>query len=159
MSAAMLFPPYPLHIATRGLLDGQYGVATRGYLVLPDIVSRFPSDAVIYQEGHLAYVKELPEWYAQVVEYGLTVELKPIFDLEGILNFVAYEAVVAAQQEFQAIVAETAGGVGAVKETEISAQVAGSGSIATVDDDTKTATVQEGGDVGVVEDRPGEGCC
>lgn len=154
---AMLFPPYPLHIATRGLLGGQYGVATRGYLVLPDIVSRFPSDAVISQEGYVAYVREAPEWYAQVVEVGLVVELKS-FDLEGALSSIAYEAMVASQVEFQAIVAEM-GEIGFVQASEVSAQVAESGSIATVGDDTKVAIVNEGGAMGMIEDRPGEGCC
>jgi hypothetical protein len=49
----------PLHIATRGRLDGQYGIATRGLVVCPDIVPRFPVDALLRPEFVVGEVREL----------------------------------------------------------------------------------------------------
>jgi len=54
-----MLPPIPLHIATRGHLDGVYGIATRGYLVLPDLVSRLPDYGLFTEiEGWRAFVRE-----------------------------------------------------------------------------------------------------
>ncbi len=50
---------FPLHIATRGLLDGEYGKATRGYIICPDIVPRFPQDADVDSDGSWAVVAQL----------------------------------------------------------------------------------------------------
>ena len=43
----MSFGFHPQHIATLGHLDGQYGVATLGYFILPNIVARFPARALV----------------------------------------------------------------------------------------------------------------
>lgn len=54
----MSFGFHPLQIATRGTLDGQYGVATRGFFILPDIVPRFPAQALV---GDLSLVGQAAE--------------------------------------------------------------------------------------------------
>lgn len=49
-----------IHIATRGRLDGEYGIATRGFIICPDIVVRFPSIAEItLDEALMVTIKEL----------------------------------------------------------------------------------------------------
>lgn len=56
----MSFGFHPAHIATRGRLGGQYAIATRGYLVRPDIVPRFPADADLFvEEGDLGAVEPM----------------------------------------------------------------------------------------------------
>jgi hypothetical protein len=45
----MSFGFHPQHIATLGHLDGQYGIGTIGYLILPDIVPRFAARALVHE--------------------------------------------------------------------------------------------------------------
>lgn len=49
----------PIHIATRGRLDGEYGIATRGYIICPDIVPRFPSRGEVRPLDLFGDVREL----------------------------------------------------------------------------------------------------
>lgn len=98
---------FPLHIATRGRLDGEYGIATRGYVICPDIVPRFPglaevrprvpvgaleleglraemlSDraAAILVEAKLDIDLELPRASAEVASVALGAELEMIVAL------------------------------------------------------------------------------
>ena len=85
-TGAML-PPIPIHIATRGHLDGQYGIATRGYLVLPDWVPRFPSDAIVTDERHLfGVVAEADQWASLEVLLEPTGVVAEIVDFTGLFS-------------------------------------------------------------------------
>lgn len=90
-----------MHIATRGRLDGEYGIATRGYVICPDIVARFPELAEISSRAPLGLVLpgslqaeivaqhaqailgqpeisanlDLPRLAVELVEHGLGAEL------------------------------------------------------------------------------------
>ena len=58
-----------MHIATRGRLDGEYGIATRGYLICPDIVPRYPDRGLVSPLERLAELKRLRGWSAEVAEH------------------------------------------------------------------------------------------
>ena len=65
----------PMHIATRGLLDGEYGKATRGYIIAPDLTVRWPSIAGIESTSdYYAVVREI-NWEARIYTKGLLAGL------------------------------------------------------------------------------------
>ena len=75
-----------IHIATRGRLDGEYGLATRGYIICPDIVPRFPDFGEVRPDEHVGLlVPDLLEgevvdnqgWFATTSDEGLTASLAP----------------------------------------------------------------------------------
>lgn len=55
----MSFGFHPQHIVTRGRFDGQYGIATRGILICPDIVPRFPAKALVADLDLIGRMSEL----------------------------------------------------------------------------------------------------
>lgn len=83
----MSFGFHPLHIVTRGRLDGQYGIATRGYLICPDIVPRFPADADLFVELDLKGVVEPERLYAQFTDHDSYASLKTI-EMEAQLRMI-----------------------------------------------------------------------
>lgn len=153
----------PLHIATRGLLDGQYGVVTRGYIVLPDIVSRFPSDADVGLVGWLPVPGVVEE-----ILYEARVSDHPVFTLEATVDdHGALLASVVEHPESVALVTEVPDLVAAVVEIERSfgevqepgflAELAAAGSVGEVVENESSGAVEGGRLVGVVEDEP-PGC-
>lgn len=95
---------FPIHIATRGRCDGEYGIATRGYVICPDIVPRFPSDADVRPEFVIGEVREL----------GLRAELHRSVELTGL---------VAEKADFEATIAEVMELFGDVDSPELQARV------------------------------------
>jgi hypothetical protein len=91
----MLVTPHPFHIATRGRRGGQYGVATRGYVVLPDIVPRVPAGAEMAPADLWGRAEPSPYgqgWIAEPIIQGGVSGL----DYEGYLRQLVWEAVLEA---------------------------------------------------------------
>ena len=65
----------PMHIATRGILDGEYGKATRGYIIAPDITIRWPSIADIESSRDYYAVVREANWEATILTKGLLAGL------------------------------------------------------------------------------------
>lgn len=86
---------YPQHIATRGRLDGEYGIATRGYIICPDLVSRFPVFGEVGQAQLFGLVDE-HVLEAQLHGAGLTAELRIrlVFELATVVDAGGETAVV-----------------------------------------------------------------
>ena len=68
----------PIHIATRGKLDGEYGIATRGYIILPDIVFRIPSVAMV---GEASFVPVALVSSVSSLEFEAKISTVPDFVL------------------------------------------------------------------------------
>ena len=47
---------YPRQVALHGILGGEYGVATLGWIIEPNIVSRFPHRATVSDHPDLTLV-------------------------------------------------------------------------------------------------------
>lgn len=156
-----MLPSYPFHISTRGRWGGEYGVATRGYLVLPPIVSRFPAEGIVQEGSFLsALVDEQGEWIADTIlpsDWRGVVDAR--FDLEGLLGSVVYRAVVDEYGELVATIMMSEEMSAVIDEIEQSADIVSSGIVGGVETEDDAATVQEMASLGVVTDKPGEGHC
>lgn len=64
---------FPVHIATRGRLDGEYGIATRGLLICPDIVPRYPSDSAVSDDDLVASISDADLLRVMVSEHPSSV--------------------------------------------------------------------------------------
>ena len=62
MSEAAALVHEPVHLFTMGWFGGEYGISTRGLLVCPDIVPRFPAIALVtsMDPGALVLGADLP---------------------------------------------------------------------------------------------------
>ena len=101
----MLVTARPLHIATRGRLGGQYGIATRGYLVLPDIVPRVPASAEMAPADLWGRAEPSPYgdgWIAEPIIQGGVSGL----DYDGFLRQIVWEAVLKSREQQATISAE-----------------------------------------------------
>jgi len=87
----------PLHIATRGRLDGEYGIATRGYIVLPDIVPAFPSGGYVEDGWVIGIIDDL--------DLEAVVEEHAVFSLQAaVYEDAELDALVAADSDLVAVV-------------------------------------------------------
>ena len=97
-SGFMLLTPRPFHIATRGRRGGQYGVATRGYIVLPDIVPRVPASADMAPADLWGRAESSPYgagWIAEPIIQGNVSGL----DYDGFLRQFVWEAVLQSREQ------------------------------------------------------------
>lgn len=109
----MLVTPHPFHIATRGRRGGQYGVATRGYVVLPDIVPRVPASAAMAPADLWGRAEPSPYgqgWIGEPIIQGTVSGL----DYDGYLRQLVWEAVLEARERAATITTESM--VAAVQE-------------------------------------------
>jgi hypothetical protein len=154
----------PLHIATRGRLDGEYGIATRGYIICPDIVARWPSIAeleVSDEESFWAVVEDADFLHAAMSEHPgrtLLAGLEDVFGLQVVLDGDRLELVAQmGDLDLEAVVEELDSDVlGSVMEQELSGELDSDGVVGEVDAEGVSATVIEENEVvGIVgEDEP-----
>ena len=154
---------HPFHIATRGRFDGEYGIATRGYVVCPDLVSRFPAFGEVDAARLFANVtqEELEAWLADA---GLTAELQAIGDQDAILGLSRVLTASVSDEGFglTARVDMALDGLVATVTCpdESSAALAADGMLGDVSQGGGEAIVSDAdGPTAVVEERPGEGSC
>ena len=155
----------PLHIATRGRLDGEYGIATRGFIVLPDIVPRFPNRAEVDVVGWLPLpgaIEEL-EYTARVEEHERFTLVALAVDgpqMEARVEELAEPiAVLFADFDPVAVVEEIQGQVlGDVGEPGYTSELGTDQAVGVLDDGDSTGAVEESGLVGVTDEDEPPGC-
>jgi hypothetical protein len=149
---------YPIHIATRGRLDGEWGIATRGYIICPDIVPRFPEKsettedgdwAVLTAQDYSALLRDFPKLTFEATllgtgDYAVRVD-GTIHDWDAEVTPLDYSALVMALGEE----------VGAADEDDLDGSTVTSRDIGAVTEEDETATVVEVDDVvGDADDVP-----
>ena len=159
--------PLPLHIATRGRLDGEYGIATRGYIICPDIVPRFPFDAEIADldinqllgisdpDRLEAFVEDHPDLtlFAKINgpsrRYALVakVEDAEAFTLEALVEDAPFEL----EAEVSVVEADQ---LGTVEEVDLGAAVVSGDDIGLVTEEDDKASVDQADLVATVDDEP-----
>jgi len=153
-----MLPPQPIHIATRGLLGGAYGIATRGYLVLPDVVPRFPSDAVVQYDELLGFITE-EDLHAYLQQMDLAAVLKAPLDIEGIIRDLAWMAMMKEQDELGGEVADKPLTAEVEPEGDHVGEVTDGDPVAEVEDGDAAAEVKECEEPATLKEKPGEGRC
>lgn len=146
----------PFHVATRGRFDGQYGVATRGLIVCPDIVPRYAQEAIVESSDEPVAVVEPETYYAEIVQMdllGKVTEESPTFKATVVELVPDLVATVDDATEMEAQVFDNEE-LGVVVDDGSSADVEESGTIGHVVDDDAEANVEDVGFVGSVEDEP-----
>ena len=147
-----------MHIATRGLLDGEYGKVTRGYIICPDIVPRFPQDAdIVVEDGSWATVSQR-DMEATLADYPrLTFEgaVRQLL-LEAKVNGDVYEeTATVADIGLEAAVFAVEDVVGEAVESGLGGEVGADRDIGDVTDEDARATVAQVDElVGEAEDGP-----
>jgi hypothetical protein len=155
-----LLPPIPLHLATLGMLDGQIGMATLGYIVGPDIVSRFPAEGVISAEAWIAVVSEQGDLIAQLEACEWLGVVDSPLDLDGIVESLAWRAAVQEDDLGGDIAAEKPYTGNVAEEDDHQADVEERDDfIAEVVEIDGAAEVSECDQVAEVTEKPGEGRC
>lgn len=151
----------PWHIATRGRFDGEYGIATRGLVVLPPIVSKLPvagqalPDQLLGRiaDNDLEAVLRNLGWVGELEmeRFGLAAAWSAATTLTAeTIGIDLLEAVVSAQDPL----------VGLVTCLEaVSAHVSADGTVVEAKGLDPEATATMSLVVGVLEDKPGEGAC
>jgi hypothetical protein len=86
-----LLPPEPLNLATRGYYGGVYGLATRGYLSFPDVVSRFPIEGTVQYDELIGLVKD-EIWDSIINSVDMKAHLAESSDLQAILQDIVWRA-------------------------------------------------------------------
>jgi len=155
-----MLPPHPFHLSTRGRLGGAYGIATRGYLVLPDIVPRFPDIGVVEAEELVGrFTEEALEATFQTVDWSAVA--KPGFDIEGFIEDITWRAMMEAQDMEGLLAGDKPFGGEVEQETDPWAEVIEEepSVVADVEDTDQTADVEECSEMAVLVERPGEGSC
>ena len=152
---------YPHHIATRGRFDGEYGIATRGYIVCPDLVSRFPVFGEVHQSRLFATVDEFV-LEALLRDAGLYSELWDLGDMDAILGL-SRVLTASVSDEGDELSARVGGALDEMLATvecldDTSANLLGDAMVAEMSQSGDEATVSDSGDdLAVVEDTPGDG--
>lgn len=153
----------PLHIATRGRLDGQYGIATRGYIVLPDIVPRYPSTAEVDQVGWLPVPGSVEElgFEAKVEDHGVFTLQATVEEMPGLEARAEAEDAFFAEAtgiDWDASVAELEQFLGEASETGYDGSVSHEGDIGAVDDADHDATIDDERLIGDIDEEEPPGC-
>lgn len=161
MLATQLLPPIPFHLATRGYFGNEYGIATRGYLVFPPIVPRFPSEGVVVEDRLGGWVEERDLFAFIQQDAALLAALQPsIFDLEGILGPLAYQALVEERGELLGVIVQSDQLMALVEAQDALGTAQEDGRLGVVESAENVSSVAEAMPLGAVEDKPGEeGCC
>ena len=155
-----LLPPIPLHLATLGMLDGQIGMATLGYIVGPDIVPRFPAEGTIRADELIAVVSEHGDLIAQLEACEWVGVVDSPLDLDGIVQSLAWRAAVQEDDLGGDIEAEKPYSGNVADESDPQADVEERDDMtAEVVEVDGTAEVSECDQVAEVTEKPGEGRC
>lgn len=155
-----MLPPHPFHLSTRGRLGGAYGIATRGYLVLPDIVPRFPAVGTVEAEALVGrFTEEAIEATLQTVDWIAVA--KPGFDIEGLIEDITWRAMMEAQDMEGRLASDKPFEGEVEQETDPWAEVTEEepSVVAEVEDTDQAAEVEECSEEAVLVERPGEGRC
>lgn len=155
-----ILPPIPLHLATLGLLDNQIGAATLGYIVGPEVVSRFPADGQVRADELIAVVSEQGELVAQLEACEWLGVVDAPLDLDGIIESLAWRAVVTGDEISGKIEAEKpyVGEVEGEGEPQVEIEERDD-MVAEVIEVDGTAEVSECDGVAELTEKPGEGRC
>ena len=153
-----MLPPQPFHIATKGRWGGAYGIATRGYLVLPDVVPRFPAESFLESEKLVGLLTE-EELEATLQSLDWSAVAKSGFDIESFIESLAWRAAMEAQDIGGALASDMPFG-GEVEQTDPWAEISSEGEpIAEVVEVDDSAEVEECSESGVLVEKPGQGKC
>jgi hypothetical protein len=153
-----MLPPQPFHIATKGRWGGVYGIATRGYLVLPDIVPRFPAEGAIEVEDLVALVREeVLQAAIQAIDWSAVA--KSGFDVEGLIQDIVWTAMVEAQDMEGLLGSDKVFGGEVEQETDPWAEVEEDEPVAEVEETDQEADVEECSETAVLVEKPGQGRC
>lgn len=151
----------PWHIATRGRFDGEYGIATRGYVVCPALVARIPTQADVI-DARLFGVVTPEELEAVLREFGWVGEL----DLDRFGLDAAWQVTsrlygeVTGLDMLEAVIDASDPLVGLVTCLEaVSAGVSADGTVGVVVDGEAGSTLTMTTVTGTLEEKPGEGAC
>ena len=154
-----ILPPIPFHIATRGYLGGAYGIATRGYLVLPDVISKFPAIGTVQYDGLTGTVYD-DFWAAMVQSSEIRAFLESSSDIEASLRFIFMNAkvdpVVWGKGE---VVSLNKAFVGEVESILFEVDIDDAGLCVELHESDDQAEVQQCENSVIVEEKPGEGRC
>lgn len=153
-----MLPPQPSHIATRGYWGGVYGIATRGYLVLPDVVPRFPAEGTIEAEDLVAFFREeVLQATLEVIDWSAVA--KSGFDVEGLIQDIVWRAMVEAQDMGGRLDGDKPFGGEVEQETDPWAEVEEDEPVAEVEEADQAADVEECSETAVLVEKPGQGRC
>ena len=153
-----MLPPQPFHIATRGRWGGAYGIATRGYLVLPDIVPRFPAEGVIEAEGLVALFTE-ESLQVTLQEFDWSAITRSVIDIDGLVEDIAWRAMLEAQDMEGKLAGDKPFQGEVEQEADPWAEVTEEEPVAEVEDADQSAQVEDSDQVAEVVEKPGEGRC
>lgn len=154
-----MLPPQPFHLSTRGRWGGAYGIATRGYLVLPDVVPRFPAEGVLEPEKLVGLLTE-EELEATLQSLDWSAVAESGFDVNGFVEGLAWRAAMAAQDIDGALAGDIPFGGEVEQETDPWAEISSDGEhIAEVVEVDDSAEVEECSEMGELVEKPGEGKC
>jgi len=154
-----MLPPQPFHIATKGRWGGVYGIATRGYLVLPDIVPRFPAEGVLEAEKLVAWFTE-EGLEATLDSVNWTAVAKSDFDVEGLVESLAWLAAMEAQDIDGVLAGDRPFGGEVEQETDPWAEIAPDDEhIAEIEEADDCAEIEECSDSAALVEKPGQGKC
>lgn len=151
----------PWHIATRGRFDGEYGIATRGYVICPSLVSRLPVDGGVIPEKLFGVITE-DELEAILRDVGwLGLVEQEGFGLDAAWSLAThFTAEVTGVDLLEAVVSAHDPLVGLVTCLEdVSAQIGAGGTVGVVDGDHGSSAVVVNEVSGSLEEKPGEGAC
>jgi len=153
-----LLPPEPLHLATLGMLDNQIGMATLGYVVLPEVVPRFPAEGIVEADGLIAtFTEESLEATLQGIDWSAVATAA--LDVEGLLESVSWRVMLEAQ-DMEGKLSDDKPLQGEVEQEEDPwAEIAEDDTVAEVEDTDQVAEVEDADQVAEVVEKPGEGRC
>lgn len=154
----------PLHIATRGRLDGQYGIATRGYIVLPDIVPRYPSTAEVDRVGWLPVPGTVEEtgFEAKVEDHGVFTLQATVEEIPGLEARADGETetllATIGELDWEATATSSDDVVGEAGETGYDGSVVPEADLGSVDDNDSGASISDDGLIGDIDEEEPPGC-
>jgi hypothetical protein len=155
-----LLPPIPLHLATLGFLDNQIGFATLGYIVGPQVVSRFPSEGQIRADELIGVISEQGDLIAQLDACEWVGLVENPLDLDGIVESLVWRAVVTEDDLSGKIEAEKPYSGEVVEEEGLQADIEECDEmVAEVVEADGTAEVSECEQLAEMTEKPGEGRC
>jgi hypothetical protein len=154
-----MLPPDPFHLSTRGRWGGAYGIATRGYLVLPDVVPRFPADGFVETEELVGlFTEEALEATLESIDWGAV--LQPGLDVDGLIEDIVWRAMLEAQDMEGRLDGDKPFGGEVEEETDPWAEVEmEDGPIAEVEEADECAEVEDCSETAILVEKPGEGRC
>jgi hypothetical protein len=140
-----------LHIATRGLLDGKFGIATRGYIIFSDVVPLFPDLAhttvddsewaVLTAQDFSAMIRDFPKlsFEATITDTGhYIIQINgAAWDWDAVVTSMDLSAITRSQDDV----------VGGADVSDMTTAAVSDSDTGVVDAEDETATVDLGDDV------------